>query len=289
MAVGDLVTSYWDLEFNGLAFGGETDFGVTSITGLAGMPNIQPSDRPRLLRDGLYAGQDFLLERRVAMTVEVFGSDVSAFSTNLQAFNLAMAPGGAEKPLVMYVPGMCNNNKFMLWARPRRRVVPVDRLWFYNVPVMNIEFVATDPRLYSLAQYSQALTLPQALGGAQFDMTFDLQFGGGVAGGDEILNNAGTYKTSPVFKIIGPVINPALENITTGKKFKMDITVLAGDYLIVDMSQRTVMLNGTASRYSNVVKTSEFWDLEPGDNTVVYSAAGYTVSTATATWRDAWV
>jgi phage-related protein len=189
----------------------------------------------------------------------------------------------------MQIPGVADGNKFRLWARPRRRNAPINREWYYNIPIVTIEMVATDPRLYADTESSQAIALPSAGGGLTFNASPNLTFGAVSTGGEQTLNNAGTFKTSPVFKILGPVTDPRLINTTTDETWHWEGTVASGDFLTVDMEDRTVLLNGTASRYDGLTSSSVFWDLAPGDNSVQYRAAAFTASTATATWRSAWV
>lgn len=289
MAVGDLVTADWEMEYQGFAFGGDSDYAIAQIQGLADLPAITNGDRSRLLRHGLHPGDDFLQGRTVVMAIEVYGADSDELETNIQSLYTALRPAQDEAALVMQIPGLANGAKFLIWARPRRRSAPINREWFYNIPVLQVEWAATDPRLYALTEGSTAIGLPTTSGGLTFNASPNLTFGSVSTGGEETLNNAGTFQTSPVFRITGPVTDPRLVNVTTDKTWSYTGTISTGDHLIVDMEDRTVLLNGTASRYSNLDADSEFWELEPGNNSVQYRAAAYTSSTATATWRSAWV
>jgi len=277
------------MEYQSFAFGGDSDFAIAQIRGLADLPQISTGDRSRLLRHGLHAGDDFLQGRSFQMAIEVYGSDSTDLADNVQDLYTALRPGQPEAALVMQVPGLCDSNKFLVWCRPRRRSAPVNREWFYNLPVMQVEWFATDPRLYALTESSTAISLPTSSGGLTFSVTPPITFGSVSTGGEGDLSNAGTFQTGPVVNITGPVTNPKLTNVTTGEVWEYNGTVASGDYLLVDMEDRTVLLNGTASRYSNLTAASVFWDLEPGTNTIQYRASAYTASTATFTWRSAWV
>ena len=289
MAIGDLVTADWECEYQLFAFGGDSDYALARIQGLVDLPTISSGDRGRLLRHGTHPGDDFLQARSVTLTMEVLGDSASDLGTNVQALLAAFVPGGDEAPLVMQIPGVANGTKFRLWARPRRRSAPIDREWFYNIPIVTLQMEATDPRLYADTESSQAVSLPSAGGGLTFNASPNFTFGAVSTGGEQTLNNAGTFRTSPVFKITGPVTDPRLINVTSDETFHWEGTVASGDYLLVDMEDRTVLLNGTASRYSGLTSSSVFWELSPGDSSIQYRAAAYTASTATATWRSAWV
>ncbi len=88
--------------------------------------------------------------------------------------------------------------------------------------------------------------------------------------------------------INGPVVDPFLENTATGEIVRLTGTLDAGDYLVVDSDARTVLLNGTASRYSWVSPGSTWWQLEPGANSVRYGATSGS-GTGTLTSRSVWI
>lgn len=289
MAVGDLVTADWECEFNGLAFGGDSAYSITNISGLMDLPVVTSGDSRRLLRHGTHAGTDFLADRSITVALEVYGETDAIQAANVQALLAAFVPGAEEQALVMQLPGVADGNKFLLWCRPRRRNAAVNREWFYRIPIITLELLATDPRLYAAAESTQTILLPSASGGMEFNEVPNITFGTVGVGGEQTLNNAGTFTSSPVFKITGPVVDPRLVNVTSGDTWHWEGTVPSGSYLTVDMENRTVLLNGTASRYSGLTSTSVFWALAPGDSSVQYRAAAYTASTAVASWRSAWV
>jgi hypothetical protein len=289
MAVGDLVTADWECEYNGLAFGGDSAFAITQISGLVDLPAVTSGDSSRLLRHGTHPGSDFLVDRTVTISLELYGATDSEIETSVQSLLAAFVPGADEQALVMQIPGVANGTTFLLWCRPRRRNVPINREWFYRIPIVTLEVAATDPRLYALTEGSQTILLPSASGGMEFNEVPNITFGTTGTGGEQTLNNAGTFSTAPVFKLTGPVTDPRLINVTSDETFHWEGTVPTGSYLSVDMENRTVLLNGTSSRYNGLTSLSTFWELAPGDNSIQYRAAAYTASTAVASWRSAWV
>ena len=289
MATGDLVTTNWEGEYQAFAFGGDSDYSITQINGIVGLPDISSGARRRLLRNGMQPADDFLLSRTITLSLELYGADDTTLNTNVQAFLLAFRPGESEAALVLQIPGIANGNKFLLWCRPRNRFAPVGMEWYHRVPLVDVELVATDPRLYAATESSTGSTLPTAAGGMQFNEVPNITFGAAASGGSDQLTNAGTFKTSPVLKIVGPITDPIVTNTTTDKIFAWQGTVAAGTFLLVDMNNRTVLLNGTASRYNGLTASSQFWDLEPGVNDITFRAAAFTAATLTTTWRSAWV
>ena len=289
MAAGDLITTDWEMEYNGLLMGGETDYNIRAISGLLDMPDIVSADQSRLRRHGLRAGDDFLQGRAVTITLEVYGSTAPLFASAVQALKLAFRPGQAEIPLVFQIPAICNGVKFQVNARPRRVSWPVNMEHFFRKPELVVEFYATDPRLYAAAVGQNSASLPTAGGGLSFNATPDFSFGATSTGGELTLTNNGTFSTPVVFRIHRPVQTPTLIHNGLGGELELGITVANGDFLVLDSASRTVLLNGTADRYYTLAADSVWFDLEPGDNYISFRGATTDVGSITATYRSAWV
>ena len=103
------------------------------------------------------------------------------------------------------------------------------------------------------------------------------------------VSNEGNFTANPTFTFAGPVTNPRVDNLTHDQSLSFTTTVADGDTLVVDTEQRTVLLNGTASRYSTLDFGSDWIEFQPGINEIRYQAATTTTTTMTTTWRSAWV
>jgi len=114
-------------------------------------------------------------------------------------------------------------------------------------------------------------------------------FGAVSTGGALNLANNGNFFSNHPITIEGPVTNPRVESLTQGKTLAMDIVLGVGETLVLDAESRTVLLNGTASRYNTLTTESEWFDLQPGNNEVRFQAATPTAATMTITWRSSWV
>jgi len=288
MAAGDLITADWEMEYKGLLIGGESAYSVSQIDGLIDMPDIVTGDQSRLRRHGLRAGDDFLSGRPIQLTVEVYGADEGTFNTAMEAIKLALRPGQPEAPLVMQLPGVAGGAKVQVNVRPRRFKVAVGRDFYYRIPNIVVEFYSTDPRLFANAIGSDSATLPTAGGGLSFNASPDFSFGATSIGGELNLTNDGNFQTPVVFRIDGPVQTPRLIHNGLDKELKINLNLLAGEFLVVDSASRSVLLNGTASRYPALV-VSEWFDLEPGNNQISFRGATTAAGSCTATFRSGWV
>lgn len=110
------------------------------------------------------------------------------------------------------------------------------------------------------------------------------------AAASQIMQNDGTERTEPVFRIDGAFTSAQLTNLSNSETFTIEYGIYgveAGDYVEVDCFNRTVMLNGVTSIYSAF--DGEFFSILPGSNTISFVVAGGDANTLlTTTYRDAY-
>ena len=288
MADGDLITADWQMERGSLLVGDTTDYDIRMITGLASMPEVRPQDRALLLRHGSIPGEDYLGNRVMVIEFDVVDEVSSSLSTKIETLGLAFAPDPDESTLAFQIPGVAGGNKAQVSGRVRRRDVPVGLQFAYGSGTAAFEVHCTDPRIYSQTESTDSVGLATTGGGMSFPATFDLTFGAVSTGGDMTLTNDGNFGAPVVWRIDGPCTSPEIESVTLGKTLFFDISLASGEFLEIDTLNRTVLLGGTASRYSNLLSTSRWFDLAAGDNAINFRAATGSGTTLTATWRHAW-
>lgn len=109
----------------------------------------------------------------------------------------------------------------------------------------------------------------------------------GVGGTNEVtLTNNGNAISYPIFYFYGPLENPSLTNLTTGKTFGLTYSLTdSSQSIIVDSFNRTVVHSSGANLRS--IASGDFWTLARGANTVHLSAASYnTQGKCTVKFRD---
>lgn len=129
-----------------------------------------------------------------------------------------------------------------------------------------IDLFAPDPNLYEASTQKITVSVPTG-GGATYPAIYPLTYAAKV-GGSQIITNAGDSDTFPIVTFNGPLTSPYITNQTTGVSFQANISLLAGDVLVVDMANKTMILNGTtnAMQYFNITNT--WLSLQPGDNLI---------------------
>jgi phage-related protein len=103
--------------------------------------------------------------------------------------------------------------------------------------------------------------------------------------------NEGNVPSPARLTITGPLTNPTIRNETTGEDLVLTYTLGAGETLVVDMGARSVLLNGTANRYSAVNwELTDWWLLAPGSNDISFANASYSAGASLLIeWRHAWI
>jgi hypothetical protein len=103
---------------------------------------------------------------------------------------------------------------------------------------------------------------PALLGGRTYDKTYDWNYGVSMnPGGEMVVNNTGNIDAYPVFTVTGPTAPAVIGNLTTGREFTVNRTLLAGQQARVD-ARTGVVTPGTIRLIGRP------WTLAPGLNTV---------------------
>jgi len=268
MAAGDLITTDFQFELDGVLLGTGTGYLLQEAVGLD-LPEIRISDQVRPRDHGLIGGTDFLAGRVVELSFIVRGISNTDLEEKLDALASISGVGAAESPLVFRLPGRA---KERINVRPRRRYFPINVAYGMRTADVRLQFVATDPRIYENEITSVPLSLPATSGGLGWPLGWPLGWGS-ASSGLFTVTNGGTFATRPTVTFIGPLTAPSIENVTTGLKWACTFDLQSGDTLVVDFDARTVLLNGTASRYSFVTAASVWWELVAGDNQLRIAAS----------------
>ena len=86
----------------------------------------------------------------------------------------------------------------------------------------------------------------------------------------------------PMWEVKGIAVNPTIENETTGESLTYNGTITYGQTLVVDMSKRTALLDGT-----NVLQniSGSWMSLSPGVNRINYTADNL-APTSSLSWQE---
>lgn len=151
------------------------------------------------------------------------------------------------------------------------------------------EAVASVEDVITTVAFALHSPFPYAISGTE--QTTPAQEGGGSV----VVTNGGNTPAFPNFKIYGPLVGfVQITNVTSGKTFVYDTAlpgasvIAGGDYAFVGTFAQNIYLNGDEDNLKPGVdvQQSDFWTLEPGDNTITVDGdSGVQVDII---WNDAW-
>jgi hypothetical protein len=235
---------------------------------------------------GSIAGQD--LVPSTAIIIETNFGDGLGESTGAEVEELMDSLSGAWRPGPDTYLRLCMRNGSIRRRFGRCRGFDGDESQMVRGYAEAVcEFVTTDPRAFSDDLYSSVVAFPAMTEGRTYPLTFPRVYGTTGGGGTILATNAGTANVPWVARLDGPLVNPTIEHTDQSRTISLVGTVAVGEYVEIDSTLKTVLLNGTASRYDWVTAGSEWFDLTPGTNTIRLGGASGT-GTLTLNWRDGW-
>lgn len=273
---------------NGLTIGAGTSYRWADWPqGLLETPSIRVGDVPRAQAHGVIAGLDWMNSLAISFDILVLGSSRTDAEVKLAALLAAFAPEQSNVALDVRISG--SPSEYRLYGRPRGVQTALGRGFLSGTIRARAEFLATDPRKYSTTEQTASTGLATSSGGLTFPASAPFVFGSGGSGSTMSCPNDGTFAAPWVATFAGPLVAPTLTHVDSGKALILSgANIAAGETLIVDSLARTILLNGTASRYSWLAATSQWFDLSPGTNSVNLTGASGS-GTVSLAWRSAWV
>ncbi len=280
--------------FAGIPFGPGTNIAVQEIEGLD-MPDLRTSNQPRALDHGMRLGRNLFGERTITISFGLYAPDGDQFDAVVDTFSAMWANQNQEYPLVF------DGDRKVIYCRAHRATNPriftdttAQRLGFAT-----IQFVATDPRIYSNDASTEAFGLGVSSGGgggASWPLSWPVVWTAPTtsAGGTFHVVNAGSFETPWLGQFNAGttfITGPRVENVTTGQTLDFtSLTLQPGQYLKLDAHENSALLNGEASRYGTLSSQSKWFYLQPGDNEIRATARSATTGAAfTITWRSAYI
>ncbi|UIW13270.1 minor tail protein [Arthrobacter phage Crewmate] len=260
---------------------------LTALDGWHSPPGTRRSGTERLWAHGSFSERGWREQRLISVGGHIFTatrSEAAAMTDNLSA---ALADGAAGKFIVNDADLGRRSATVYITGAP-------DVDWDGNVDIFfRIDMVAPDPRKYgdSLSAY----TLAAAPGGGLVHDLFTgdnagvLDFGDAGIPGTATLENVGTADTAPRFTISGYAPGFTITETNSGAKLVYADTVAAGQTLIIDAADGSVLLDGYADRSTYLTRRD--WTRIPGRTRATYlfespgnSGASMTLGASPAWW-----
>lgn len=246
---------------------------VTDLEGWWGLPDVEVPDDPRpFSQDGSY----YTTGRFTARSVNLKGyilpvdgvGDKAVASRN--AFNRALVLVRQRGLLKVREEGIVKVAQVQISSRPLLRISRSTGLLEFDIALK-----ATDPVKYGELPKGYIVGLAKSAPGRSYDRAFDFSYGGLGQDNTVVVMNNGSYPSKPVFTIGGPVQDPMIEHIESGKFLKIGGMVDYGSPVTIDVATRQV-LGGAENRRNILIPTSRWFNMDPGPNTIRFTGIGST-------------
>jgi hypothetical protein len=256
---------------------------VINVVGLDSAP-YRETRHEREGDDGGFIDAEFERGRDIILTGDVV-ADSDEMEEYLDSLKADFAPSTTLIPFYYKAPGV---DERLIYVKPLGCKYDWDTMRRTGQARIQFKAFAEDPRLY--ASTETTINIPFAVGsslGFGFNLGFDFGFGGSSGTDGVFVTNSGNRPTPVRFTINGPAETPTIRDDTYGHSMTFDISIAAGETLVVDTQYKTVMLNGTTNRRGTLVVPDWFY-LQPGQTFIRYNALTGTGSSMDVAFRSAW-
>jgi hypothetical protein len=253
---------------------------IDTVSGLDTAPLRTSTDEHQGM-DGTYVDSPFMSSRTIVLSGTLY-SDPSSPDAILDQLRRDYA-SDAVRPLYIQHPGQ--QTKFINCQGGGLRY-DIDGGRRSGKTAVQFTLLAEDPYVYDYPPSQSQVSVPTLVTvGTGFNMSFNLGFGGAVPNYGATVSNNGTHTAYPLITIRGPVTNPVLSDSYTGITMSLSITLAAGDSIVIDCRQKSIVLNGTVSRRTAMAGLK--WIAVPAgaSDTIFFTADAGTGSATIQLWN----
>lgn len=134
----------WEFTYNGLTFGGSTDYGVLQVQGLE-PPEAKADIREKVSAHGAFVFAQYYMERRIIIEGDILPSS-GTLESKVNTWRTTFANRTADANLDYTLPGEAVRR---IKCRPVRRVCTIDMTYGLGYAHWTVELVAGDPAIYN--------------------------------------------------------------------------------------------------------------------------------------------
>jgi hypothetical protein len=161
-----------------------------------------------------------------------------------------------------------------------------------------MQLSATDPLRYDDAEATVSTDLSNvSAAGRTYPRLYPLVYAPGTDATHGLLTvaNAGNASTGGTLRIFGPVTNPLVTHLPTGRQLKLGLTIANSSVVEINLDDHTVVLDGSVSRRS-FLSPAQWWRHAPGLTRLSFSGTAPTTPSPPAipfprmdlSFRSAW-
>ncbi|MGW4810559.1 phage distal tail protein [Kitasatospora cineracea] len=257
---GELVTGPGLIQWGTLLLGRSQAAGVVTPyrwktpKGWETMPGLDSGTVKRAQQYGAWPGRLLAQPRTITLDPLTVRAPAGQMGAVIAALEAALPVSQDEQPLVIQLD---ERGPLLVWARVVRFDLPVSSSWQLGYAEGGaIQWEATDPRRYQLAEQVALTGLPQQEVGLSWGSPVEtgldwgspvetgLAWGAPGSTGDMTCTNAGPAETHPTITITGPCTTPSVALAGTSTVLEYGLALAATDQLVIDCWNGTVLLGG---------------------------------------------
>jgi hypothetical protein len=175
----------------------------------------------------------------------------------VQAMRTAFADISQERPLIIH--GIVPEQDVQIYCKKNQQlVIPEQQDKAVFERTFQIPLIASNPFFQSLQESYTPLTINALPTSA------------------EIVNNGNWDQARLRFQLIGPITNPVITNLRTGKFIKLNATIATGQTWTIDSEKRQIFDQAGVNKFDAYDVTSDWVELLNGSNTIQLTGSGIT-------------
>lgn len=254
---------------------------ITQVQGLDSAP-VRSSSNTREGQDGGFLDASFSDMRTIILTGTIY-CPVASIEAYLDTLYANYAPSAIVQPFYFYHPGV---GERVLFCKSLGVKCDTDTLRRTGQGAIQIQLQAEDPTKFG-DEVTFSGTIAAASTGRGYNKSYNYGYGGSGSGGGCSVINSGN-KPAPATILLTNVDDPILINDTTGDSLSFDIDIGAGLSLLIDLRNKTALLNGYANVRYTLLGGSSFFYFGPGSTNLRFDGiADGGTATAVVTLRPA--
>lgn len=285
------------LDLGSFRLGDTSASSITDVKGLTGIPGVRGDVYDRPEADGsVEPTNQYKTARFITVEGECWGASIDAAWATWDLLQGALDDAINTAVLLkwLHTGGLVPMQTTVRFIGDATAVLSEDSIGPFLK--YQAQFRAADPLLYSQASQAVAAGAPSTTGGFPIPIPFPIPFGSGIVGGTVSARNGGNTAAWPVIQIDGPIVNPVVGNLTTGKFLFFDgLTLAVGESLIIvtNPSGRGATVAGVSKLGTLQILTSTWPTMtkQVTETWQFYANGGGTSGTTnmTISWRDTYV
>jgi hypothetical protein len=289
-SIPNLLPEEYQYMDNGILINGDANVPFTDVTKVSGLDStdVRQTAHNREGVDGGYLDAQYENTRTVIIAGTLY-TDGAGFELAVDDLKGNYAPQSEAQPLYLGTDAGVR----VVYGKSLGVKYDKEQLRRLGMCDFQVQVTCEDPRIYDPNIISAELIMSGgALTGRGYPKSYPYSYGPPVTGNSVTLTLAGNRTQPGIIQIYGPIANPTIAYSNTGTIMNFNLSLDAGDFLEINLNNRTVKLNGTAGRRNKLTLFGSWFLLSPGLNTFSLSGSGIVsgstrlvVSANAAAWR----